>query len=86
MYGIAEWYIHSQQSKPLEYGVSFIPDYADSLGVNPQQAMDGLLGIGVKHFRLVSYWSDSERTQGQYDFSQLDCNSRKPKPPMLKSC
>src|ERR1700729_1910771 len=51
MYGIAQWYIHSQSSKPLQYGVSFIPDYAQSLGVNPQQAMDALINIGVKQFR-----------------------------------
>lgn len=72
MYGIARWYIHSQANTPLRYGVSFIPDYAQSLGVDPQQTMDALLNIGVKQFRLVSYWSDIEPTQGQYDFSQLD--------------
>lgn len=72
MYGIAQWYIHSEQSKPFTYGVSFIPDYAQSLGVDPQQTMDALLNIGVKQFRLVSYWSDGEPTAGQYNFSQLD--------------
>lgn len=72
MYGIAEWYIHSEQSKPLQYGVSFIPDYAQSLGVDPQQTMDALINIGVRQFRLVSYWSDMEQAPGQYDFSQLD--------------
>jgi hypothetical protein len=53
MYGTARWYIHTESSKPLELGVSFIPDYAASLGVDPRQNMDGLLGIGVKHFRLT---------------------------------
>jgi hypothetical protein len=72
MYGIAQWYIHSEAGKPLQMGVSFIPDYAQSLGVDPQQTMDALLGIGVKQFRLVSYWSDMEPSPGQYDFSQLD--------------
>ncbi len=72
MYGIAQWYIHSESSKPLQLGVSFIPDYAQSLGVNPEQTMDALLGIGVKQFRLVSYWSDMEPNPGHYDFSQLD--------------
>lgn len=77
MYGIAEWYIQTQASKPLQLGVSFIPDYASSLGVDPQQAMDGLLNIGVKHFRLVSYWSDAEQTKGSYDFSQMDWQFQK---------
>ena len=72
MYGIAQWYIHSEQSKPYMLGTSFIPDYASYLGVDPQQTLDALLGIGVKHLRLVSYWSDYEPAPGQYDFSQLD--------------
>lgn len=77
MYGIAQWYIHTEASKPLQLGVSFIPDYATYLGVDPQQTMDSLIGIGVKHFRLVSYWSDIEPTPGHYDFSQLDWQFRK---------
>lgn len=78
MYGIARWYIHSEKGKQ-QLGVSFIPDYAESLGVDPQQTMDALTGIGVKQFRLVSYWSDMERTPGHYDFSQLDWQFKKAK-------
>jgi hypothetical protein len=77
MYAIAQWYIHSEHSKPYVMGVSFIPDYAQSLGVDPQATMDSLLNIGVKHFRLVSYWSDGEPTKGQYDFTQLDWEFKK---------
>lgn len=77
MYGVARWYIHSEQSKPLRQGVSFIPAYAGSLGLDPRQTMDALLGIGVKQFRLVSYWSEIERSPGQYDFSQLDWQFQK---------
>jgi hypothetical protein len=77
MYGIAQWYIHSERSKPLEMGVSFIPDYARGLGVDPQETMDALTGIGVKQFRMVSYWSDMERTKGRYDFSDLDWQFKK---------
>ncbi|HSX45653.1 MAG TPA: beta-galactosidase [Candidatus Saccharimonadia bacterium] len=77
MYGIAQWYIHSERSIPLQQGVSFIPDYAQSLGVNPQKTMDALIGIGVKQFRLVSYWSDGEPQPGYYDFSQLDWEFQK---------
>jgi hypothetical protein len=72
MYGIAQWYIHSEANKPLQLGVSFIPDYAESLGLDPQQTMNALIDAGVKQFRLVSYWSDSEPSKGTYDFSQLD--------------
>lgn len=77
MYGIAEWYIHSEAGKPMEFGVSFIPDYAQSLGLDPKANMDALLNIGVRHFRLVSYWSDMEPTPRHYDFSQLDWEFQK---------
>ena len=77
MFGIAQWYIHSEQSKPLQMGVSFIPDYAQSLGIDPQANLDALLAIGVKNLRLVSYWSDVEQTPGHYDFSQLDWQFQK---------
>jgi hypothetical protein len=73
MYGIARWYIASQSSIPLQLGVSFIPDYASSLGLNPEQTMSALINqLHVKHFRLTSYWSDVEPTKGTYNFSQLD--------------
>lgn len=77
MYGIAEWYIRGQASQPLQQGVSFIPDYAASLGVDPKANMDALLNINVRQFRLVSYWSDIEQTPRQYDFSQLDWQFQK---------
>jgi hypothetical protein len=72
MYGLGQYYIYSQRNIPLQLGVSFIPDQAEALGLNPKQTMDALLSIGVKHFRLTSYWSDMEPTPGHYDFSTLD--------------
>lgn len=72
MYSIAEWYIHSENNIPISYGVSFIPDYAESLGLNPKTTMQSLLNIGVKQFRLTSYWSDLAPTATTYDFSSLD--------------
>lgn len=77
MYGIAQWYIHSEYAKPYVLGTSFIPDYASYLGVDPKQTLDAVLSLGVKHLRLVSYWSDSEPTKGTYDFSQLDWQFQK---------
>lgn len=71
-WGIAQWYIYTQRNTPMTFGVTFIPDYAQSLGVNPEQNMKALLNIGVRQFRLTSYWSDVEPTKGSYDFSQLD--------------
>jgi hypothetical protein len=77
-YGIARWYIWSERNTPYTMGVSFIPDYASYLGLNPQQTMDALINdLHVKDFRITSYWSDVEPTAGHYDFSQLDWEFQK---------
>jgi hypothetical protein len=73
MYGIARWYIWSGRNTATTVGVTFIPDYAQSLGVSPQETMKAIVDdLHVKQFRLVSYWSDMESRPGKYDFSQLD--------------
>jgi hypothetical protein len=73
MYGIARWYIWQQSSTPLTMGASFIPDYAEQLGLNPQQTLHAIIyGLGVRNLRFVSYWNDIEPTKGHYDFSTLD--------------
>jgi len=78
MYGIARWYIWSEGSRPATLGVSFIPDYASYLGVDPQKTMDALINdVHVREFRLTSYWSDIETSPGHYDFSQLDWEFKK---------
>ncbi len=78
MYGIAQWYIATERHKPLVIGATFIPSYAQSLGLNPQANMDALIhDVGVKHFRLVSYWDELEPTPGTYDFSSLDWQFQK---------
>lgn len=78
MYGIAQWYINSEKDKPLKLGTSFIPAYAESLGLEPKETMDALINdLGVRHFRLVSYWNQHEPEPDQYDFSQLDWQFQK---------
>lgn len=78
MYGIARWYIATENSKPLVLGTTFIPAYAQSLGVDPRATMDALIkDVGVRHFRLVSYWDRMEPQKGAYDFSELDWQFRK---------
>ena len=73
MYGIAQWYMSSVSNQPYVMGVSFDADYAESLGLNPQQTLSALVNnMHVKNFRLTSYWSDIEPSPGQYNFSQLD--------------
>lgn len=78
MYGIAQWYINTNDHKPLRLGATFIPSYAEELGLNAQATMDMMIDeLGVKHFRLVSYWNQLEPAQDQYDFTLLDWQFRK---------
>lgn len=72
MYGVAVWYQHAQKSK-VSLGVTFIADYATYLGLDAHETYLAILNdLHVKQLRLVSYWSDIEPTQGNYDFSELD--------------
>lgn len=78
MYIMAQVYIVSQQGKPLVIGTSFIPAYAESLGLEPKQTMDALINdVGVRNFRLVSYWDQMEPQEGKYDFTLLDWQMEK---------
>ncbi len=73
MYGIARWYIHSHSQEQLQLGTTFIPSYAEYFGLDAKETFSALINdMGMRHFRLVSYWEDIEKTPGQYDFSQLD--------------
>jgi hypothetical protein len=73
MYGIAQWYMGSVEHKPLKLGASFIPAYAESFGLDAEETMDALINdVGIRHFRLVSYWNQLEPERGQYDFGLLD--------------
>lgn len=73
MYGVAQWYIHKHDKQPLVLGATFIPDYAESFGLNPKDTLQAMLSdLKLKQVRLVSYWSDIEPTPGHYDFSKLD--------------
>jgi hypothetical protein len=72
-YTVGQWYINKHKDQPLVLGASFIPDYAESFGLDPQQTLQAMLSdLKLKQVRLVSYWSDIEPTPGHYDFSKLD--------------
>src|SRR6185437_2796432 len=73
MFGIAKWYVWSERNQPLVLGASFVSDYASYLGVDPHATFTAMLDdLHIRHFRLVSYWSDIERSKGTDDFSELD--------------
>jgi hypothetical protein len=72
-YGIAQWYIHKHSNEPLVIGTTFIPDYADTFGLDEHETLNAIFSdLKVRHIRLVSYWKDIETSPGVYDFSKLD--------------
>lgn len=77
LFGLVSYYKNSTKNKPLALGVSFIPYYAQSLGLDPQKTMDELININVKRFRLVSYWNVGEPSAGEYNFDDLDWQFKK---------
>jgi hypothetical protein len=73
MYGVAQWYMQKHSNEPLVLGTTFIPDYAESFGLNSKDTLNAIFGdLGIRQVRLVSYWNDIEPVPGQYDFSNLD--------------
>ncbi len=75
---LSSWYINKHKDEPLQIGTTFIPEYAELFGMDPQKTMDALINdMGFERFRLVSYWGSIEKQQGTYDFSQLDWQLKK---------
>lgn len=73
MYSIAQWYIFSHRNDKLVFGATFIPAYARSFDMDPQETLSAMINdLGLRRFRLVSYWDEFEKAPGQYDFSDLD--------------
>jgi hypothetical protein len=59
--------------KPLVSGVTFSVKYARELDLEPKEVLAALISdLGVRHFRLMSYWDLHEAVPGVYDFSELD--------------
>lgn len=66
-------FIQSHARDPYQPGVSFSSQYAQELGLDPHQTFLALLNdLGVRRFRLMSYWDTIQPHPGVYDFSDLD--------------
>lgn len=73
MYVFAQWYMFKHRNTPVQLGATFIPDYAKSYGLDPEDTMNAMVNdLGIKRFRLVSYWENGEAKRDSYDFSFLD--------------
>ena len=63
--------IFSQQ--PATFGVSYSPEFAVELGLNPRETyLDMLTNLRVKNIRLNAYWNEIEPAKGQFNFTELD--------------
>ncbi len=61
------------QSQKQLIGVSYSPDYAKTLGLDPQQTYLSILqDLKIKAIRLPAYWDNIEPEKDQHDFTDLD--------------
>lgn len=73
MFLISQWYISSHRSIPLDIGATFVPNYARYFNLDPKETMQAMIDdLGIKRFRLVTYWDNHEPQPDMYDFSELD--------------
>lgn len=55
------------------YGASFSPKRARELDIDSHATFIALLDdMGLRHFRLMSYWDEFEKERGKLDFTELD--------------
>lgn len=77
-YATGQYYIQKHKNEPLSLGVTFVPRYARYYGLEPKEVMDAAINdLGIRSFRLVGYWSEIEKVEGNYDFSELDWQFQK---------
>jgi hypothetical protein len=55
------------------YGISFSIKQCRNFGMEWQPVLRALINdLGVRRFRLMSYWNELENIRGEYDFAVLD--------------
>lgn len=63
----------ARPAENISYGTSFSVKYAQSLGLDWQEAYTAILEEQpIDRLRLMSYWDHLEPKPGKYDFSELD--------------
>lgn len=72
-YGVAFWYQQKHRDEPIKIGTTFVPNYSRYFGDEPKEVLRAMIDdLGIRRFRLVSYWNMHEPVEDQYDFSELD--------------
>ncbi len=66
-------YFDSTQNPDMKFGVSFDPEYAGSLHLDPAVAFSALLNDWkFKYFRLPLHWDKVEKVSGIFNFAEMD--------------
>jgi len=63
----------AENKNDIPLGVTFSARYATDIGLNWREAYSAMLNdLDMKRIRIPVYWDLVEKTEGQYDFSDLD--------------
>ena len=55
------------------WGVTYTSPYAEELGLDGRETLIKILDdLKVREFRIVAFWSEIEKNEGGYDFSEID--------------
>jgi hypothetical protein len=66
------WFF-TRNTFPIEYGISFNQDHAESLGHEWQTVYEAMLReLEPRHVRVAAMWSDVEPVKDEYNFSSVD--------------
>ncbi len=66
------WYL-SRTVYPVRFGLSFSPNHATWLGLDWKETYrDILTDLKPGYVRVSAQWSDVEKTEGKYDFADVD--------------
>lgn len=67
-------YLQNQSlNLPQTFGVSYSPQYAKSLGLDPKKVYSSMLSdLKIKKIRLNAYWNEIEPKNNDYNFQDLD--------------
>lgn len=61
----------------IAYGVTFSKPYSDYLGLPSREVFISMLDdLRVRKLRLIAYWPEIEKTNGTFDFSDVDFEIR----------
>ena len=60
-------------NRPITWGITFSDEYSKRLGLDWRANFQAIVTeLHPKKMRLIAYWDEIEKQQGQYDFSDLD--------------